>query len=376
MMDRLPPEIILDNILPLLTLKDILHLSSTSKSLHFLISDQIVWKRRLLDDYNSYLALRVLTQSDNISLDWQDIYRRTLTPQVYVWGVATNGRLGIDFNDERIKRGNCVPQPIKIDTRSNLVQLVAGGWSFHGLDRNGDITFWGQYNGDSFIYGPRDYRDSGARVDKPTKLRLPFKTIEMRYVIFIIIYNTHANRIFSAGRAHIMLLSDDGHVYQSTSCALSHRIIHPLLVNDEIEQISAGWTHSAIFTKKGNIMVYWPLDYADSETYRANHENGPRQRVERGVEFIDTHVFDFTPPSITLPSIPNETISKIASAEGAILALTQNGRLYRIDLHGRRGLRGEEAVRNIADLIANGEKRWIEVCTSLTLRCVFLSYMI
>ncbi|TIB74750.1 hypothetical protein E3Q24_00441 [Wallemia mellicola] len=165
----------------------------------------------------------------------------------------------------------------------------------------------------------------------------------------------------SARRAHIMLLSDDGHVYQSTSCALSHRIIHPLLVNDEIEQISAGWTHSAIFTKKGNIMVYWPLDYADSETYRANHENGPRQRVERGVEFIDTHVFDFTPPSITLPSIPNETISKIASAEGAILALTQNGRLYRIDLHGRRGLRGEEAVRNIADLIANGEKRWIEL---------------
>lgn len=195
MMDRLPPEITLDNILPLLKLKDILHLSSTSKSLHFLISDQIVWKRRLLDDYNSYLALRILTQSENISLDWQDIYRRTLTPQVYVWGVATNGRLGIDFNDERIKRGNCVPQPIRIDTHSNLVQLVAGGWSFHGLDRDGDITFWGQYNGDSFFYGPRDYRDSGSRVDKPTKLRLPFKTVEMRYVIFIITYNNYSHHL-------------------------------------------------------------------------------------------------------------------------------------------------------------------------------------
>ncbi|TIA90782.1 hypothetical protein E3P99_01409 [Wallemia hederae] len=343
MLDNLPPEIVLDAILPLLPPRDILAIGRVSKSLHLLISDTLIWKRKLTDSSN-YIALRILTQSHH-NLDWQHIYRRALSPHLYVWGEATNGRLGIDFRDPRIKRGNCVPQPIRVDVGVDLVQIVAGGWSYHGLGRNGDVVFWGEYNGDMVPFGNVDYRNPGARASRPMRLNLPFKVVDM-----------------SAGRAHVLFLSDTGDVYQSICCALPHRITHPCLENDDIYQINAAWTHSAIFMKSGTIMIFWSYDCLHSEEYRLGHGSGPRQLLsEHDGTSINTHTFDYTPDAAILPRISDETITQMANAEDAILALTESGRLYRMGLSGSRGLRGAERAQELRRMFASGEKQWVEL---------------
>ncbi|TIB27808.1 hypothetical protein E3P86_03999 [Wallemia ichthyophaga] len=350
MLDKVPTEIILDSLFPLLSPRDILAIGSSSRSLHALILDALIWKRKL-SAQTKYIALRVLTQSSQShNLDWQRIYKRALSPQLYVWGVATNGRLGIDFHDPRIARGNCVPTPIPIRTGIDLVQVVAGGWSFHALGRNGQVVFWGQFNGDIVPFGHVDYRNPGARVATPSTLDLPFRTVDM-----------------SAGRAHILLTDDKGRVYQSISPALTQRITHACLENDAIAQISAGWTHSALLLTSGAILIFWPHDCLLREEYRVAHDAGPRQHAHGradgagGRRTILASVFDYAPDAVTLPHIPGQSIAQIANAEDAILALTASGRVYRMDLSTRRGLRGSERVRDMHEMFLDGSRRWNEL---------------
>lgn len=161
----------------------------------------------------------------------------------------------------------------------------------------------------------------------------------------------------------MLLLADDGHVYQSICCALPHRIVHPCLENDAILQISAGWTHSAVFLKSGTILIFWPYDSLLTEEYRLGHGAGPRQHIAQlpNEESIDTHIFDYAPEAVTLPPIRDETVTQVANAEDAILALTVSGRVYRMGLSGRRGLRGNERIQDINDMFIGDNKRWNEV---------------
>ncbi|TIB04099.1 hypothetical protein E3P96_01669 [Wallemia ichthyophaga] len=345
MLDRLPPEIVLDDIFPLLKAGDILAIGSSSRSLHALILEPTIWKRKL-NAHSPYIALRILAQSQR-PLDWQTIYRRSLSPQLYVWGVAASGRLGIDLNDKRMARGNCVPSPICIDAGIDLVKIVAGNTSFHGLGCKGEVVFWGEYGGDTVPFGNPDYRNPGLRVTKPTRLDLPFRTVDV-----------------SAGRTHALFLTDNGHVYQSICCALPHRIVHPFLENDSIVQIGAGWRHSAILLKSGTIIIFWPHDCSLREDYTVGYRAGPRQTVQDVFhgESLSTRPFDFEPDSVTLPPIRDESVVQISNAKDAVLALTASNRLYRMDfICGRPDLRGSERVQNINEMFINGSKRWNEM---------------
>jgi SCF-associated factor 1 len=48
----LPVELVLDNFLPNLDLESLLNLSCTSKHFAALGNEGVLWKRKLLDDYN------------------------------------------------------------------------------------------------------------------------------------------------------------------------------------------------------------------------------------------------------------------------------------------------------------------------------------
>ena len=78
--ESLPVEVIIDNILPLLSVKEIAHLSTTNKFFYLVTSDETFWRRRLLTDYN-------FSGNDTArTTGWKFIYRRLANPKVYVWG--------------------------------------------------------------------------------------------------------------------------------------------------------------------------------------------------------------------------------------------------------------------------------------------------
>ena len=184
----IPLEIMIDNILPLLSLNDIKNLSNTSKFFKLLLNLQLIWKRKLFKDFNEFITLRYFLKYSN-TLNFKLIYNRLLYPQIYVWGSANNGRLGLNINDNRIKRGNCVPSPLKLNLKAkSIVKLVCGGYSFHALDSNGKLYVWGTYDGRLPSFGTSDYRKQTTKIQKPKLIGLPFKVKDVTYVYFIYIF--------------------------------------------------------------------------------------------------------------------------------------------------------------------------------------------
>lgn len=169
MLDRVPVDLILDSLLPLLPLRDLLSLASTCHSLQTLIhSTQSIWRTRVEVEYRF-----PATATGRVD-GFKTLYRKLSRPQVWVWGQSRNSRLGIDRDDGvlgQVKIGfDQVPTPLRIrgDGVKSLIDLQAGGWSFHGLDVDGKVWCWGTMDGgatswnvrpNSLVYGSDEYVD-------------------------------------------------------------------------------------------------------------------------------------------------------------------------------------------------------------------------
>ena len=75
-----PIEVLIDKLLPLLSLKELCHLGTTNRFFLLVTSDEMLWKRRLEADYNFPSSETARTTG------WKFIYRRLANPKVYVWG--------------------------------------------------------------------------------------------------------------------------------------------------------------------------------------------------------------------------------------------------------------------------------------------------
>lgn len=82
-LSTLPAEVILDNLLTVLPLRDLFALAATSKYFYSLCYDDIFWKRRLIQDFNYPLAINARTSG------YRFLYRGMRRPKVYVWGYAS-----------------------------------------------------------------------------------------------------------------------------------------------------------------------------------------------------------------------------------------------------------------------------------------------
>lgn len=76
----IPVEVFIDNLLPVIPLKDILSLTVTSKDYAALCSDDTFWKRRLKEDYNFSDASSARTRG------YKFLYKGVHNARVYVWG--------------------------------------------------------------------------------------------------------------------------------------------------------------------------------------------------------------------------------------------------------------------------------------------------
>ena len=80
-LEQLPVEVLLDHVLPILPLGSLLSLTMTSSFFRDLCQDQILWKRKLLDEYNFSS-----TASTARTTEFKTIYKGIHHPRVFVWG--------------------------------------------------------------------------------------------------------------------------------------------------------------------------------------------------------------------------------------------------------------------------------------------------
>lgn len=78
--ESLPQELLIDDILPLLSLRDLLSTFQVNRFFAKLGQDEVFWRRRLREDFNYTSA------SNARNSGFKFLYSRLNKPMVYVWG--------------------------------------------------------------------------------------------------------------------------------------------------------------------------------------------------------------------------------------------------------------------------------------------------
>ena len=139
----IPVEVFIDNILPLVPLKDILSLTSISKDFAALCNDDTFWKRKLKEDYNFSDIATARTRG------YKFLYKGVHNAKTYVWGYAlqiwlppclslikhlfhrasSNGRLGSGRLSRNVMMRGGIPYPKHLNVPGpRIVDLAASGW--------------------------------------------------------------------------------------------------------------------------------------------------------------------------------------------------------------------------------------------------------
>ncbi|KAK1233462.1 hypothetical protein PQX77_003358 [Marasmius sp. AFHP31] len=274
--------------LPLLPLKDLLNFSTTNQNFNTLCNDNLLWKGKLDSDFDFDGVSTVQTTN------WKYIYRQLTNPRVYVWGDNQHGQLGLSTFPPSSLPG--VPFPTELHfPGTRIVNLVAGGMSFHALDAEGRVHVWGTLDGTSSA--SVGYHESAGSAQSPLRLQLPSPT----------------------------------------------RSISP---EAPPVQIECGWSFSSALLESGAIIVWWPFSGAlktkyDQKMAAMDAEGDKQALADAGV--IPCHTLEIEDDPFVLPHLPSlpdlptkdrhaETmVIKIAAYQDHLIALTNNGHVLMFD---------------------------------------------
>lgn len=378
---QLPYQLLVDAVLPLLDLRDLVRLRAVSQALRNTVDDEVVWRRRIVGDFQFPLLSSARTSG------WKTLYRGLSDPELYTWGDHGNDRLGVDLTP-RLEGDTVVidigvhvwnllctirmmPFPLHItwkdaemyDCGSRLVdghgitferpppyemrpdgphkhieargrtrkhgidagvpvELHAGGWSFFALTHVGQILAWGSSTGDG---STTDTEDSFKR---PTILDLAGRTAKQ----------------LSVGREHTVARMDDGGIFE-WSKRWDRPAVHSrnmLIANVDhpghcsIKQIEAGWDFSALLVERegsgterpASEVVIWKSDWTHNCQRTLWYERTLQQTSTSSK--ID-QIWHVDTPAVKLPT-PPEKIERIAAGDRFILALTEEGGVYYLEL--------------------------------------------
>ncbi|KAH8116463.1 RCC1/BLIP-II [Phellopilus nigrolimitatus] len=236
----LPVELLLDNIFPYLHVRDLLVLGATNHQFATLCDDDTFWKLRCKEDYNFSGSRTARTAG------WKVIYKQLSNTNVYVWGASGQGRLGLQHVTHG--RSGGVPYPMRLDfpKKTAIVDIIAGGWSFHALDSQGNIFVWGTLDGEMFSLQSDGFSVPQKVSETPLKLQLPAPI-----------------RALSCGRKHSMALDANGQIWTFISWGRPFRLVTPALdkssPSETPVQAECGWSYSAALTASGDVFVWWPF---------------------------------------------------------------------------------------------------------------------
>ncbi|KAN0063691.1 hypothetical protein ACQY0O_003741 [Thecaphora frezii] len=395
----LPDSLLIDNLSPLLSNADLAALRQASKRSKALFDDEVLWKRKTLNDfhYPPHASARVG--------GWRKLYRGLARPQVWVWGQAVNGRLGLGHMLDRTtpqanllrhlshRVGGGIPFPmrndiirgaltatgagdggtgerdaastkdkddkdrVEADELGSVVELVAGGWSFHARTSTGRIIYWGNMNGEGYAGPYSPLRDPYKEVETPDLLDLPASC---------------RIKQLSCGRSHAAALTERGDVleWRAWGTLWKHEGLLPPRTNcgspePSILQLEAGWELTAILvdaqpasgddTQDTQVYVWFP--HWTEERYRQAYfaEEAESYSPRAWPEVADeARPAPIQSPAIRLPALrerrpsadeadtndadagagdeQRQTLVRIAAGENFLLGLTQGGLVYRLDI--------------------------------------------
>ncbi|KAG7094062.1 hypothetical protein E1B28_007681 [Marasmius oreades] len=319
----LPIELHIDVFLPLLPLRDLLSLGCTNKHFAVLCKDETLWKRKLDRDYNFNGANTARTTG------WKFIYLRLTNPRVYVWGDTENGRLGLSKFPKSAVHG--VPFPTELHfTGTRIVNLAAGGMSFHALDAEGQVHVWGTLNGQSYALNRDGYSEPAKSAPTPLRLGLPNPT-----------------RSISCGRLHSASLDSKNFIWNFLCWGRPFKLSSHLLNSESLPiQIECGWAFSSALTRSGDILVWWPLSgglgtKVEQKMNEMDSEGDKKALADEGV--IPCHTWEVEADPVVLPTLPplpdlpggakglETRVIQIAAYDNHLIALTNVGHVLMYD---------------------------------------------
>ncbi|EPQ27034.1 uncharacterized protein PFL1_05318 [Pseudozyma flocculosa PF-1] len=381
----LPDTVLIDTLSPHLTSRDLVSLRRTSKRARAVFDDEVLWKRRTLADFSfpPHASARVG--------GWRKLYRGLERPQVWVWGQSDRGRLGLgaaQSEDQTLRRltsggSGGIPFPVKNDvvaaalasktsdenptktkavvpSRGDLgsvVELVAGGWSFHARTSTGKVIFWGTMDGEGYAGPHASLREPSREIDTPTLLDLPADVVVKQ---------------LSCGRSHAVALTDKGDVleWRAWGTVWKHDGLLPLATatsSARVAQLEAGWDFTVVLVETSSSddardgshgaartdIYLWHSDLSDDryrQTYFAELEESPFSRAWPERPNSDDSPARIQSPALKLPALPwpgdqtaegltqstspHRTV-RIAAGENFVLALTESGLVYKLDVPPR-----------------------------------------
>ncbi|KAI9637852.1 regulator of chromosome condensation 1/beta-lactamase-inhibitor protein II [Dioszegia hungarica] len=294
----IPPEILLERLLPVLSVRDLLSLSQTDQRLHSICNDESHWLHRTRQTFS--FNPHTLAPSTPGSGWSKRLYVGLSQPEPFVWGSTENDRLGLPAQVRpgggrtmsyaaRVLRPHSLAgqfggsgrrwiERLTLDLQGRgvedkrdlaIVEMQAGGWSFAARDVEGKVWVWGQLDGDLPAFRIASWADKYERVPEPTPIPLPCRA-----------------EAISVGRCHMLILDEDNLIWEMKAWGLAYHHTAPALTSPSnsgstrrphhILQLSTGWSHSACLTSSGGIFVWFPF----TQGYDANltpkaQMNGP-----------------------------------------------------------------------------------------------------
>ena len=274
----LPVELIV-SILSYFEVPSFLNLTSTCKALHQAeyIYDHAYWSGLTRTTFRVPNCLVIEKDGER----WQKLFKRMLTQsRVYTWGNNEKGCLGHSYDApgalasgglHGVRRAGALrkrhiswPEKMqRVEDLGAISDLQCGGWSTTLLTAKGALYTVGVLDGLEFDH--RRPQCVQKVMVEPMPLRFPpgFAHPYDRYD------SSTAVRQFSAGRAHVLALSDSGRIWSWQNiehAALHVRFIHHETVENGktsgmgvVKKVVAGWSKSAALVEGAGIVLWDPL---------------------------------------------------------------------------------------------------------------------
>lgn len=387
----LPYQLLVDGIIAQLDTPSLLNLSLSCKVLHQVGSDEIVWQRRIAQDY-----LFPLGSSARVT-GWKALYRALSDPELYTWGDIGEGRLGVELRPQVVDQENnlikvgigipswnvisrlrCVPFPLRVIWhnakvfRNELQRFASNRLQF---ERPPDMNLDDEENMRQFfqLVPAGLHEDHNINVGVPVEIHAGgWSFCALTHLGQILAWGSSSgggretalgHNIFSAptlldlegrtavavscGREHIVAQMDDGNILEWSKRWDRPALHTPSTITNtiatdnpshhvHIRQVESGWDFTAILVdlvdKKDNV------DSSRNEVILWRTEwTDLIERREWYNTSLNTDQDDLprswlvSVPTISLPPLP-EQIKKFCAGDNFIIALAASGKVYYLEI--------------------------------------------
>lgn len=366
---RIPNDILVDSVLAACSPQSLAALGATSRCWHDFIATagspcEILWQRRAVRDF------KFPVHSTGRRTGWCRLYSQLASSSALVWGANQNGRLGIpperwptssgisDALRRRLIRGG-LSVPTRIRLPEPPTTLAAGGWSFHALTMTGKVVSWGELQPSGPGLAPSRELNKGQTTVAPQVLPQMDEIGPVRQLV--------------AGREHVVLLSEDGKVWEYRAIGRVANIQdedgrwgsseQPRLSGSDVVSIHAGWAYSAVLTAARDLYIWWKPDpnVVDVAARAAGEDAADFDATTQGVTFA------LRVNSIKLPALPNDAegpdrIRKVACGDEFVVVLSEAGKVFYLDISltpATRNRHGEAAaISELEHDVLAGRRQW------------------